>query len=123
MEQLYVGVGSLAAIGFIVWWFFGKPTEDLVAAKSDGSVQTITITVSGGYSPNRVELQKGIPAKLIFKRTDPSSCLEEVILPDFGVQAKLPMNTNYEIAIHPDKAGRYRYVCGMHMFSGEIIVK
>jgi plastocyanin domain-containing protein len=123
MEQLLIGVGSIAAIGFIVWWFFGKPTEDVVAADSDGSVQTITITVSGGYTPNRIQLQKGVPAKLIFHRTDPSSCLDEVILPDFGVQAKLPVNKAYEIAIQPDTAGSYHYVCGMHMFSGEIIVK
>ena len=123
MEQILVLLGSIVAIGLIVWWFFAKPAEDAVAASSDGKSQTINITVSGGYSPNRVMLLRGVPAKLIFTRKDASSCFDEVVLPDFGVQAKLPINQDYEIDIQPDAAGNYHYTCGMHMFSGEIIVK
>ena len=123
MEQVLVIAGSIAAIGLIVWWFFGKPKEDVVAASGEEKLQSISITVSGGYSPNRVLLRKGVPAKLIFTRKDASSCFEEVVLPDFGIKAKLPINQTYEIDIQPDTAGSYHYTCGMHMFSGEIIVK
>jgi plastocyanin domain-containing protein len=123
MEQILVLLGSIVAISLIVWWFFAKPTEDAVTAISDGKLQTINITVSGGYSPNRVMLLRGIPAKLIFTRKDASSCFDEVVLPDFGIKAKLPINKTYEIDIQPDAAGSYHYTCGMHMFSGEIVVK
>jgi plastocyanin domain-containing protein len=123
MEKLLVLFGSIGVIGLIVWWFFAKPADDAVAATSDGNMQTINITVSGGYTPNRVILAKGVPAKLIFTRQDASSCFEEVVLPDFGITAKLPVNKQHEIEIQPDEAGNYHYTCGMHMFSGEIIVK
>ncbi len=123
MGQLLVLLGSIILIILIIWWFFAKPAEDAVAAASDGKVQTINITVSGGYTPNRVILNKGVPAKLIFTRQDASSCFEEVVLPDFGIKATLPVNQDYEIEIQPDAAGSYHYTCGMHMFSGEIIVK
>ncbi len=123
MEQILILLGSIVMIGSIIWWFFAKPVDDAVDAISDGKLQTINITVSGGYSPNRIVLRQGVPAKLIFTRQDASSCFEEVVLPDFGVKAKLPVDIDYEINIQPDTAGNYHYTCGMHMFSGEIIVK
>lgn len=123
MNEIMVILGSLVLIGLIVWWFFMKPESDLVVAESDGKQQSITIVVDGGYTPNRIQLQKGLPTKLIFNRKDGSSCFNEVVLPDFGVSAKLPVNKEHTIEIQPDTAGRYTYSCGMHMFFGEVIVK
>lgn len=123
MNQLIASLGSLALIGLIIWWFFGKPKATITNAETTGGAQTIEITVSGGYTPNRVQLRKGVPATLVFNRKDASSCFDEVVLPDFGVQAKLPVGQPHEITIQPDKAGNFKYSCGMHMFSGEIIVK
>lgn len=123
MSEVVVFVGSLVAIGLIIWWFFAKPKSEAVVAESDGKHQTVTITVNGGYTPQKVELQQGLPATLVFHRRDPSHCLEEVVLPDFGVQTKLPLNKDFAIKIQPDTPGRYTYSCGMHMFFGEVIVK
>lgn len=123
MNQLTVALGSLALIGLIIWWFFGKPKAIITNAEVKGDTQTIEITISGGYTPNRVQLRKGVPATLIFTRKDTSSCFDEVVLPDFGIQTKLPVGKPHEITIQPDKIGNFKYSCGMHMFSGEIIVK
>lgn len=123
MTDLIILAGSLGLTAAIVWWFFGKPQQDVVAAEVQGDTQRVDITVDGSYIPNRVQLRKGIPAKLVFTRKDASSCFDEVILPDFGVQTKLPVNKSYEIEVKPDKPGVYKYSCGMHMFFGEIIVK
>lgn len=122
MNGLIVIIISLLLIGLIVWWFLMKPETDIVAANSDGKQQSITIVVDGGYTPNRIQLQKGIPAKLTFLRKDKSSCFGEVVLPDFGVSAKLPVNKDFLITVQPDVTGRYTYSCGMHMFFGEVFV-
>ena len=114
---------SAAAIGLILWWFFGKRHEAATIAKQAGGVQQIEITVDGGYSPQIVQLKAGLPAKLIFHRKDPSSCLEEVSLPDFGIIQKLALGQKTTIELKAPKAGSYKYTCGMHMFSGQVVVK
>lgn len=123
MTDLLVLLSSLTLVGLIVWWFFMKPDTEVIAAKMDGGYQTIAITASGGYTPQKVLLQKDIPARLVFTRKDASSCLEEIVLPDFGIQKKLPVNEPVTIEVKPDKAGRFTYSCGMHMFFGEVVVK
>lgn len=123
MSEILVLLGSAGLIGLIVWWFFMKPDTEIVAAEIKNGEQLINIVVSGGYTPRKIQLQKDVPTKLVFTRKDASSCFDEVVLPDFGKQAKLPVDRDYTIEIKPDKAGRYTYSCGMHMFFGEVIVK
>ncbi len=123
MDKILVLIGSMASIALIIWWFFGKSKTAAVAATGSKGMQTVQIVADGGYTPRTVSLKRGVPAKLVFLRKDPSSCLEEVVLPDFGVSQKLPLNKSYEVTIKPDKTGEFKYSCGMHMFFGEIVVK
>ncbi|MBW3537921.1 cupredoxin domain-containing protein [Candidatus Parcubacteria bacterium] len=123
MDKIIVLTASAGLIGLIIWWFFGQPKSPAVAASGDGREQSVEITVEGGYSPQVVSLRRGVPAKLVFTRKDTSSCLEEVVLPEFGIRQKLPVGQKYEINIQPDKPGRFRYACGMNMFFGTIEVK
>jgi plastocyanin domain-containing protein len=123
MEQIFAIIVSILLIIFIVWWFMGKGDTDTRLAIEHDGVQTIEILVDGGYQPRAVELKAGVPAKLIFNRKDPSSCLEEVLLPDFGVSKMLALGEKTEIEIDPNKPGEYRYTCGMQMFSGKVVVK
>lgn len=123
MDTLITLLVSITSIITILWWFFGKRESHETLAQMEGNQQVATIVVDGGYAPNTVTLKVGIPAKLIFHRKDSSSCLEEVILPDFGKQARLPVDKPYEIVINPDKIGEFQYSCGMRMFFGRVIVK
>lgn len=123
MEQIISLVASLLAIGFIVWWFFGRRSDEARNAEVTDGVQTIEILVDGGYKPRTVALRAGIPAKLVFHRKDPSGCLEEVLLPDFGIAQKLELGQKTEINIDPGIAGEYKFTCGMQMFSGKVVVK
>jgi plastocyanin domain-containing protein len=122
IDKLIVLVTAISLIGLIIWWFFGKHTSESVAATVEANEQSVEITVDGGYTPNVVTLKKGIPAKLIFLRKDPSGCLEEVVMPDFGVSSKLPINKPHVININPTKTGEFKYACGMNMFFGKVIV-
>lgn len=87
---------------------------------SEGSVD---IVVLGGYSPEVIAIPKGKTTRLNFLRTDPSDCLEEVVIGDFHIRKTLPLNEKVSVDITPEKTGEYDYSCGMGMFHGKIIVK
>ena len=123
MIKLLVLVAGLALILFILWWFFANHEKSGVKAQRVGNRQEVHITVNGGYSPGTVVLEKGIPARLIFNRVDPSPCVDQVVFPDFGVQADLPMKEDYVIDITPDKSGEFGYACGMNMLHGKLVVE
>lgn len=75
---------------------------------SAGSLQ-VDVIVEGGYSPEVISIPKGKTTKLNFIRKDPSSCLEEVVLPDFKIRKYLPLNQKVTIEINPNKAGEYNF--------------
>ncbi|MEO7364144.1 MAG: cupredoxin domain-containing protein [Candidatus Saccharimonadales bacterium] len=122
MDKISTLIISTGLIAAIVWWFFGNRRADGVAADQASEVQSATITVDGGYSPNVITLQSGKPADITFMRKDRSGCLAEIILPDFGVSEKLPVGEPFTVRIQPDKVGDFVYTCGMRMFSGHIEV-
>lgn len=82
----------------------------------------VDITVKGGYSPETISIAKGKTTTLRFTRKDPSSCLEEVVIPEFKIRKFLPLNQPISIELNPEKAGEYEFVCGMNMFHGKLIV-
>lgn len=120
MNKVIVLVVATALIGAIVWWFFGKRKNDVASSRRVGDKQVIEVTVNGGYSPSLISLQKNVPAEIIFTRTDPSSCLEEIVFPDFGIREKLPLNQPHIVKLNPDTDEEITFACGMNMFFGKI---
>ena len=116
-------IGAVLLIAAVVWWFFGSHKASKVEAVVNDSKQTATVVVDGGYKPQVVELKQGVSAEVVFDRKDPSGCLAQVVFPDFGVQADLPLGERYSIDIDTSKAGEYTYACGMNMFHGKVVVK
>ncbi len=117
MDKIIVSIVGVSLIGFIYWFFFGKSNETVSVGES------IDIDVDGGYKPESIKIKNGKTTKLIFTRTDPNSCLEEIIIPDFKIKEYLPLNKKVEITITPNKPGIYQTHCGMGMFHGKIIVE
>ena len=95
------------------------------ASEAEAGVQVVEITVGSlGYSPSRIELQAGIPARLIFTRTSDAGCTEEVHIPDFDIgRTALPMNEPVAIAFTPSEPGSYTFACWMNMIKGTLIVR
>jgi len=114
---LLVNLITIALIFLISWFFFVKKDDQPTKAR-----QTIKIKVDGGYQPSVIQIPVGQPIRLEFERVDPTSCLEEVVIPDFKIRQYLPLNQVTPVTITPQQPGEYQFHCGMSMFFGKIIV-
>lgn len=121
-NRVAVTLGGLGLVGLELWWFLlSKPKSQKVETRE--GIQVVTVTVDGGYDPSRIVVQAGQLVRLNFLRRDPSSCLEEVRLPDFHIAQNLALNKVTTVEFTPIKPGNYEFVCGMNMFRGVIEVQ
>ena len=118
LDKLIVIIASIASIGFTYWFFLMK--KEYVQAVSGNSID---IKVDGGYQPEVISIPKGKTTKINFFRSDPSSCLEEVVLSEFKIRKFLPLNKKTTIEVTPQKEGEFPFSCGMNMFHGKIVVR
>lgn len=122
-DKLLVTIVGIGLIGLIYWFFFGKKPSFAEASEGQGNMDSVDILVDGGYKPENIKIRKGKTTKLVFKRTDPNTCLEEIMIPDFKIKKYLPLNEKTEVVLTPQKAGTFQTHCGMGMFHGKIIVE
>ena len=125
VSEVAVVAGGVAAIGWVNWYFFlAERRKAAVAAKVGATgVQQAVIQVEGGYSPARVRLRAGQPARLVFDRREESSCSEEVVIPDLGIRRFLPAHQRTGVDLPPQRAGTYEFTCGMGMLRGSLVVE
>jgi plastocyanin domain-containing protein len=116
MDKILVTISGILGIVFVGWFFFGKKEKNIVVG------DRISIAVAGGYDPSSITLKKGKKTVLSFLRTDPSSCLDEVVLPDFSIRKSLPLHEKVDIVFTPQKTGVFGFHCGMNMYHGKITV-
>ncbi|HMS22557.1 MAG TPA: cupredoxin domain-containing protein [Candidatus Levybacteria bacterium] len=119
MDKLLVAISSISGIAFTYWFFLMRKDGEAVVVKGN----SLDITVEGGYSPSVISIPKDKQTTINFIRRDPSSCLEEVVLPDFKIRKYLPLNKTTPIQITPTRSGTFEISCGMNMFHGKIIVQ
>jgi plastocyanin domain-containing protein len=120
--RIGVVLGGLTLVGAELWWFLGRKQQQQQATQTNG-VQEVLITVDGGYRPDLIVVMVGEPVRLSFHRLDSNSCLDEVLIPDFGISTRLPIGQTTTIEFTPTKVGEYAFTCGMRMFRGIIEVK
>jgi plastocyanin domain-containing protein len=116
-----VVLGGLTLIGAELWWFLGRKQQKQQAIQSNG-VQSVLVTVDGGYRPDRVIVVVDEPVRLSFHRLDSNSCLDEVLIPNFGISTRLPVGQTTTVEFTPTNVGEYAFTCGMRMFRGVIEV-
>ena len=85
--KIGVVLGGLTLVGGELWWFLGRKQQKQQATQTNG-VQEVSITVDGGYRPDRVVVAVGEPVRLSFDRLDNNPCLDEVSIPDFGISTR-----------------------------------
>lgn len=94
-----------------------------VEAMMTSAVQEATVTVAKGYQPKRVIVEAGYPVRLHFDRQNPSSCYDQLLIPDFAIAVDLPLNETTTIEFIPEQLGEYEFMCGMKMNRGVIEVR
>ncbi len=121
IAELFVIIASVAVGGFL-WWFFFGPKKASKAAVRDG-MQEVNITVKGGYSPDLIHVQQGVPLRLNFDRQESGDCTSRVVFADFGASKTLPAFKTASLEFTPDEVGEFDFACGMNMIHGKLVVE
>lgn len=116
-DKIVITIFGLSLSAFIYYFFQGRKE------KSTRVKTSVDIAVSGGYTPEVIEVPVGRPTTLNFILKSRSHCLEEIVLPDFRKKAHLEVGAPYKVVITPPRPGEYIYSCGMNMYHGKIIAK
>ncbi|MDA3644323.1 heavy metal translocating P-type ATPase [Saccharopolyspora indica] len=118
--DLVVLVAALAAVGAVVWYFFGP--RNAHSAEFVGGVQRVEVTVRGGYRPETIQVRQNTPVELVFNRQEEGDCTSRVVFADLGVTAALPAFTRTSVRLMPTRAGTFGFACGMNMIHGKLVV-
>jgi plastocyanin domain-containing protein len=120
---MLVTIGGLAAIGWVIWYFFLGERERVRANVGAGGVQQLKVLVKGGYEPDVLVVQRGRPVRLDFYRDETAACSDTVVFGDFGIARPLPAFRTTPVEFTPEKAGEFTFTCGMNMMRGKLIVE
>lgn len=121
LATVLVNGSAVALLGLIPWWFwFWGGTE--ATATHDSDVQMQTIVVRGGYAPDRITVQAGVPLKLTFDRQEDDSCSEIVMFPDFAIHQSLAAFASTTVTFTPTEPGEFPFMCEMNMLRGKLVV-
>ena len=100
------------------------PKKAAAPAKAEKAVRTIEISVTKeGFVPAEVKAKAGETVKLAVTRKTEKTCATEIVMKDFGVNQPLPLDKTVVVTVKPEKAGSYRYACGMDMIAGALVVE
>lgn len=119
--DIFVVLASAVLVAFLGWYFFGPRRAG--AARLEGGVQRVEVTVRGGYSPDVIKVRQGTPVELVFDRQEAGECTSRVVFPDLRVGAGLPAHTRTTVRLSPDRPGSFGFACGMNMIHGTLLVE
>ena len=123
LDQILVtAVGMLAIAGIGAFFLLPKGQETRAVLGSSG-FQEAMILVKGGYTPDVIVADAGVPVRLMFLRTESGSCSERVIFADFHKSVELPEGKNVALELPAAKVGEYPFQCGMGMLRGKLVIR
>src|SRR6266536_1349527 len=121
IASVAVLLAAATAIAGLAWFFFGPRRAR--AAELSGGVQRVQVMVRGGYSPDVIRAQQGVPLELTFDRQESGDCTSRVVFPDLAVSAGLPAFERTTVRLDPARAGSFGFACGMNMIHGTLLVE
>lgn len=93
-------------------------------AHKKAETQTIAISVTeDGFVPADIKIKKGELTHLVITRRTDQTCAKQIVIPDYGLSADLPLNVPVTLSLTPKGAGEIRYACGMGMLRGVLSVQ
>src|SRR6266545_1544732 len=101
----------------------GATSGAAAEAALQNDAQTATVEVSDkGFEPSSLKLKAGAPAKVTFVRKTDETCAKEVVIKEYNINRKLPLNEPVTVEFTPRK-GEFTFACGMDMIKGKLIVE
>ena len=101
----------------------GVAPESAAESSLQNDAQTATVEVTGnGFEPSSLKLKVGVPAKVTFVRKTDETCAKEVVIKEYGIERKLPLNEPVTVEFTPRK-GEFSFACGMNMIKGKLVVE
>jgi Cu+-exporting ATPase len=119
-SEIVIVVAAVVLTSGLGWFFFG-PKKTRVAQVDQG-VQVVKIKVQGGYSPDVIQVVRGVPVRMEFDRQESGDCTSRVVMPDFRVNQLLPAYATTAVDLVPDRVGSFEFACGMNMVRGRLQV-
>lgn len=123
LAKLIVTVSGVVLIVLVNWYFFFSRKKETEASLKEGELQEIKIVVKGGYEPDVIVVQKGLPVRLDFYRDETDDCSDTIVFGDFNIRKPLPAFKTTPVEFTPEKEGEYEFTCGMGMLKGKLIVR
>ena len=118
------GFGVIAGIGCSKSGDKSAPAPEVQIQPAPPGVQQTKIIVDDkGFTPSRVELQKGKPAQLVFVRTTDDTCAKEVVFPEIKLEKELPLRTAVNVDIPTTDARTLTFQCGMAMYKSAVVIQ
>jgi sulfite exporter TauE/SafE len=88
----------------------------------NNGIQIIRMTQdSSGYTPNKINLKKGVPVRWIIDSSEQRSCAASLYSKELNI-SKLLKNGENIIEFTPSREGYINFSCSMGMYSGVFIV-
>jgi plastocyanin domain-containing protein len=91
------------------------------ALQNDAQTATVELT-SNGIEPSSLKMEAGTPAKVNFVRKTDATCAKEVVIKEFKINSKLPLNEPIAVEFTPRK-GEFTFACGIDMIKGKLVVE
>src|SRR5215475_6249008 len=102
---------------------FGHAPEAASEAAPQSEAQTATVEVTDkGFEPSSLKLKADAPAKVTFVRKTDATCAKVVMIKEYNINRKLPLNEPVTVEFTPHK-GEFTFACGMDMIKGKLVVE
>ena len=103
--------------------FIRSARDQLGAEQSDAhEPRQVRVRVAGGYVPDTIRAEAGVPLRILFFRVETAPCSEQVVFPAFGQSAMLPWRQEVAVDLLPEEPGEYEFTCGMEMLRGTLVI-
>ncbi len=96
-----------------------QPEASAMSSIAADGVQEARISAgAGGYSPGRVQIRSGRPARIVFTGDGTAGCALALVFEGESYLLKTGGETTIELP--PQKPGAIEYTCSMGMYGGRI---
>ena len=112
-----------AALAFAAGPARAEPAGGIAEGTVKNGVRTVDMTVTeDGFVPAKVKALKGEKLRLVVTRKTDRTCATEIVIPNYKINQKLPLNKPVTVELTPKASGEIKYACGMDMITGVIFV-